>query len=266
MFRWLLPLLCLALAPSPSHAWGRLGHQIVCAVAWDDFDAPARARVKTILAVENREQFAALCNWADDYRRDHDETADWHFLNVAPAATSVDLRQDCTEPKSCAVEQVHREIADLRHGIADKEQEAMTLKFLIHFVGDVHQPLHISFAHDKGGNDIKGSFLWRDTNLHSVWDTGMIIATGHDWRDIAARLSRGVTPAQRAQWPTSTPLAWANESLAITLAPSTRYVTHDTPFDLGVVYARKELPIIMERMTQAGVRLAHVINGLWGDR
>ena len=95
--------LALTLSPSLAHAWGGDGHRIVCQIAWDELRTATRRQVQGLLDIQTREQFSDLCNWADEYRPSHLNTAPWHFVNVPIGATSVEVGRDCKEPRSCAV-------------------------------------------------------------------------------------------------------------------------------------------------------------------
>lgn len=250
----------VGLSPVPAFAWGGDGHRIVCAIAWDEMRQSTREHVMRLLGVDGREAFAGNCTWADDYRNHgHPQTASWHFVNVPPYATKVDLKRDCAGAKSCVVAQIEKNENELRSNAPDG-QKAMALKFLAHFVGDVHQPLHISHADDKGGNDIKLRFIRRKSNLHAVWDTEMLKESRKPWQQTAKELERNITDKQRREWSASGPVAWADESLAITNAPSTEYAGHRVGSYLGVDYERRELPIVYERLSEAGVRLAKTLN------
>lgn len=250
-----------ALAPlEPAHAWGPDGHRIVCAIAWDEMRPKTQARVFEILRINSRLEFADLCNWADNYRASHKNTGSWHFLNVPPDAKKVDLARDCAEPQSCVVAQISRDIETLKTGQGDQN---MALKFLIHFVGDAHQPLHISLEEDRGGNEIKGTYFRKKTNMHAVWDSGMLKQTGQRWDEIAAEIEGKITPAKRKAWSWANPQEWANESLAITRDSSTRYLKHSDTFQLGQAYQDRNYPVVQEQLARAGVRLGTVLNDLF---
>jgi hypothetical protein len=246
---------------APGWAWGPEGHRIVCAIAYDELSPIARERVTAILGIKSKEEFADTCNWADEIRPQRPETASWHFVNVPPGATTVDLMRDCSGAGSCVVAQIDKEAVALKDRPADP---AETLKFLAHFVGDVHQPLHISYEADRGGNSIKGAFFKRKTNLHAIWDSGLIVHDGRDWESIAQDLETSVTPQERRQWMESKPIGWANESLSIALAPATRYAKQGDRFKLGAAYEKKNLPVALKRLQQAGVRLAGLLNSAFG--
>lgn len=253
-------LLVVASAPKAAWAWGGDGHRIVCAIAWDELKTPVRFKVEDLLAVHDRESFADLCLWADEYRdQGHRETASWHFVNVPKGATTVDLTRDCSEPKSCVVAQIERDTETLS-GNAPKEEKATALKFLMHFVGDIHQPLHVGHAEDRGGNAIKGEFLGKKTDMHTLWDTDLIKQIHRPGQELARDLRRHVTAEKRHVWIGSTPIVWANESLAIANTPPTKYAVPQQHFAFGLAYEHDELPVVYDRLSRAGVRLAHLLN------
>jgi hypothetical protein len=246
--------------PISAIAWGGDGHRIVCAIAWDEMQPDTRDHVQRLLGVEGREAFADTCTWADDYRNHgHRETADWHFLNVPRSATKVDISRDCDRRKSCVVAQITKDERILRGSDSD-EDKTKALKFLAHFVGDIHQPLHISHAVDKGGNAIEVRFLNRKSNMHAVWDKEMLRATHEPWQQIANELTRRITLPKRREWAASEPLQWANESLAIANAAETEYRPHGGEFHLGEDYERRELPVVFDRLMRAGVRLGAALD------
>lgn len=261
--RWVTTAVVIgsALAPfRPAYAWGPDGHRIVCAIAWDEMRPKAQARVFEVLRITSRQEFAELCNWADRYRASHKETGSWHFVNVPPDAKQVALDRDCGEPASCVVNQITRDVQTLKSGRGDVN---IALKFLMHFVGDVHQPLHVSFEDDRGGNDITGTYFKKKTNLHAVWDNGMLKQTGQRWDEIAAEIESTITPAKRKAWSWSTPLEWANESLAITRSSGTNYLKHSDVFRLGQAYQDRNYPIVQNQLARGGVRLGQTLNDIF---
>ena len=251
-------LAAIALTPTSARAWGWDGHRIVCALAWDEMAPPIRAKVSEILGAPGgaagKDAFAESCLWADDVIPYRKETAPWHYINVPKGATTVDLARDCKAPNSCAAEQISYHAARLRRGGALDH-----LRFTAHFIGDINQPMHVTYAEDRGGNQIKGTFNGLDTNLHAVWDYNMLDSTHKTWAEIAADLHSRITDAQRGAWARGTPLDWANESLAITLSPAVGYHAYDPPFALGEAYANTNLPTVYQQLEKAGVRIARVL-------
>lgn len=247
------------LAASPAWAWGRDGHRIVCAVAWDELTPTAKAKIADMIHAENRDAFAESCIWADNYSFFHKETGPWHYVNVPPDATSVDLARDCPNGV-CVVAKIETEIRVLRD--RSTAEPAATLRFLAHFISDVHQPMHVSLAADQGGNLFKGLYNGQPFNMHGLWDFGMLEHDGRPWREIANVLHARVTAQDRATLPKSKPIDWANESLGITRARTTSYIPHGDTFELDDPYTKLNLPILLDRMKEAGVRLAAVLNDL----
>ena len=252
------------LLPAKTFAWGGDGHKIVCAIAWAEMRPGARQQVRQILDIKTREEFADSCNWPDVYRPSHPETAPWHFLNVPHGATRVDLARDCKEPETCVVVQIGRQL-DVLSSDAPKAARAMALKYVGHFVGDVHQPLHVSYAEDRGGNRLRGEYFGKKRDMHGVWDFQIIEATGKPWEQIAKELHRKVTTTKRSSWTKSTPTDWANESLRAALEPSTQYAGVVGPYTLGEEYQRREWPVAADRLSRAGVRLGRLLNRALAD-
>jgi hypothetical protein len=248
-----------ALAAAPAFAWGGDNHRVICAIAWEETTPAARMRIEDLLGQRGRDAFADSCLWADEYRdQGHRETETWHYVNVPPGATAIDLARDCKEPPSCILAQIDRQIGVLR-GKGSTEEKAMALKFLGHFVGDLHQPLHAGHAEDRRGGAIKGQFLGQPYDFHWLWDNGLTEALHRPWHDMANELRDKVTAGKRREWTASKPIDWANESLTIANLPETDYVDHGKPFDLGADYQRKQLPIIYDRLSRAGVRLGNLL-------
>jgi len=179
----------------------------------------------------------------------------------------------------CVVTAIETDIAALSRAGATNLEKLTALKFLGHWVGDVHQPLHVSFQDDKGGNDILEEGPCAE-NLHAVWDTCIIQRKlGTNIRRIATDLRGAVTAAQRTQWTSTGAKDWANESFAITTAEDVEYcvktttdcryeednATYDPDEVKKVVtvdeaYMARHLPTIKQRLTQAGVRLGALLN------
>jgi nuclease S1 len=147
----------------------------------------------------------------------------------------------------------------LRDQRAPQRQRLEALKYLVHFIGDIHQPLHASNNNDRGGNDVIVTFMGRQTNLHTVWDTGIIEpAVKDDERSYALRLVKEITDAERSAWSSDDPVSWANESHD--LGASAVYGELQHAGTLPDSYEGQALPIVNQQLERAGVRLAKVIN------
>jgi S1/P1 Nuclease len=151
-------------------------------------------------------------------------------------------------------------------------QKLASLKFLGHWVGDIHQPLHVSFADDRGGNNIAVTGIC-SANLHSAWDTCLVLrAVGEDVNEAATELMKTITPARIESWAHSEPMDWANESFAIAEQAQTKYCIRqgascDPPagkVTIDAAYVVANAPIVRERLQKAGVRLAHMLDAALG--
>jgi hypothetical protein len=216
-------------------------------------------------------------SWADAWRSSHRETAQWHFVDIE--LDHPDLRAACfgfpapAKPASagpaedCVVGRINAFAAELADPATLQAEKILALKFLLHFVGDLHQPLHAADNHDHGGNCVRLALGGpRTTNLHSYWDTIVIEALGSDPVALAAALRSQIGPADRARWERGDPKTWAMESFGV--ARTTGYAINSppgcapdaAPVALPAGYdaaAQKAAALQLER---AGVRLALVLN------
>ena len=165
------------------------------------------------------------------------------------------------------------EVAYLTSSGGDDEAKLEALKFLGHWVGDVHQPLHVSFEDDRGGNNITVTGECR-ANLHSAWDTCLVLkAVGEDVDQAATELMKTITPARIDSWTHSKPMDWANESFAIAEQARTEYCIRQGAScaqpagkvnDRLLAYVAANTPIVREQLQKAGVRLAHMLDAALG--
>lgn len=258
--------LALALVAALCCAWGSTGHKVVAQIAYDHLTPEARAAVDELLGDSDLPEFSV---WADQIKGDKawEWTKPWHYVNVPEGATGFDMDRDCPD-EGCVVRGIERYAEVLASEDATHEERVQALKFLVHFVGDIHQPLHVSNASDLGGNRIGVTLFSRQMNLHSLWDTGMINQMGMPYEVYAARLEEALTPeVEAAAVAEMDPVAWANESHALSM--SNAYVDTDgatikTGDGLGQEYIDRNLPVVDEQLTKAGLRLAEMLNGIFG--
>jgi nuclease S1 len=256
-------LVATALAASsmvgPAWGWGRLGHRVAGKIAEGRLTPTAKAAVAALL--EPGETLADVSTWADEVRRDRRESGPWHYINIPITEPKYDAK--FVPKEGCVV----TKIDDFRKILADtsrpriERQEA--LKFLVHFVQDMHQPVHVGHRDDRGGNDLQVQFFDRGSNLHSVWDSGLIEHANHTEAEWVESLSKTITPELADAWSKGGPPDWANESLEIARG-AYRNPTDNTELKkgakLGQPYQDTNLPLAERRVTQAGVRLAWILN------
>ncbi len=246
------------LVTSIAGAWGAEGHQIVGAIAMIGLSPEARAAVVELLGDDD---LAKAGLWADQIRGDpkYDWAKPLHYVNAPRTASTIDVERDCPKGE-CVVAAIPRFLQIAADKSKPIEERREALKFAVHFIGDLHQPLHAGFADDLGGNKIRViAFGDQKTNLHALWDTVLIHhKTQGEWKALAESLGRGVTAEQaRTLQATLDPVAWANESREIVAG-----IYRDLPADDRVAqpYYEANIATVERRLTAAGVRMAASIN------
>jgi S1/P1 Nuclease len=239
--------LSLALLPTPALAWGKTGHRVVAAIADTQLSGLARANIEQILGPG--ESLDEAATWPDDMRADpsplwQKQASPWHYVTLNG------LTYDHAPPEGDAIEALARFSKTLQDPSASRADKQLALRFVVHLVGDLHQPLHAGSGTDKGGNDVKVTFDGRPTNLHSVWDSGLVDEEQLSFSEYAARLERRTTPAQMVSWWDADPMDWVRESAAI------RDTIYPADPKLGWSYSYQMQPIVRRRLSQGGVRLA----------
>jgi hypothetical protein len=270
MFRrsFALMLLCL-LSAGPAYAWGDDGHKVVCEIAFNQVKPSTRAAIVELIKADGEfNTFSDSCVWPDHPRKRASE----HFVNLSRDASA--LTTDCGVSSPCVVTAIGKDFAVLSDKNAPQNQRAQSLKFLGHWVGDVHQPMHVSFEDDRGGNEIRVSGECT-SNLHSAWDSCLVSAALGDAsvRDAATALVSSISPKQAQMWRQSGPRQWANESFEITESVQTKYCEmHGNSCDQpsGTVkidqsYIDRNVPIVREQLQKAGIRLAALLDKALGE-
>ena len=292
-------LICSVLAaalatPTASWAWGDMGHEIVGTLAYARLTPKARKAVDALLAKDKdpltKPDFVSRATWADKYR-DSDRTTtqlhykathQWHFVDIEIEGGS--LQQACFDrpplpagtpasqgpAKACVVdklEQFRKELADPATPAGEK---TLALKFIMHFVGDVHQPLHAADHHDGGGNALAIEVVpstWQ-SNLHSYWDTQLVKRLGSNPTTASAAVGKLITPQNAALWSTGSVEDWAQESNEKAKNTAYNFNGEKSFVDdhggagelLDAKYEARALPVAKEALAKASVRLAKLLN------
>ncbi|HWE76114.1 MAG TPA: S1/P1 nuclease [Stellaceae bacterium] len=258
MRRLAIVLIVTSLIPAQAFAWGSEGHRIVAEIAEQRLEPDTAKQVRDLLAIENSTSLADVANWADQIRPQRAETASWHFVDIPINADAYDASRDCAGG-NCVVAKIEQFASELHDTSLPPQERLESLKFLVHFVGDVHQPLHASDNNDRGGNKVRVVFEGHRTNLHAVWDTGILApAVNGDERAYALQLNKEIRLLQVTEWPKASPEQSANESHAIAVSMIYGKLAHSDT--LPSEYERDTLPIVNERLERAGIRLAATLN------
>lgn len=241
------------LAPSSSHAWGPRGHRIVATLAQAQLSPQAAEQVRLLLAVDGASQLSEVADWADSVRtaRQRRKTAAWHYLNFKQGDCHYRAVQQCSNG-DCLVAATERELAvlaDVKQGAARRSE---ALKWVVHLVADLHQPLHLGYASDKGGNLFQVQLDGKGSNWHQVWDSGLLAT-----RDLSAtRYAR-----ELAQLPTPSNPPYSVAELAeatCKVLQSTGFYPSDRRVSHADLVARR--PLAELQLRKAGAQLAVWLN------
>lgn len=247
-----LPIAAAVLLPltvsSSAYAWGAEGHRLIVELAGTQLTAAARTEVNRLLATEPGSTMRSVVTWADEIRSP--ATAARHYVNLPPGDCSYDRARDCADDQ-CAVEALTQQIAVLGSKASDSKR-LIALKWVLHLVGDLHQPLHAGHKADKGGNQYQVQAFGRGTNLHSLWDAAMIRnrAGGMD------ALRRYTTTSDAAAPEAARPADWAVESCKIVVTPGFYPDGHS----VNQHYVDQWDSVLVARLRSAAQRLAATLN------
>ncbi|AKM11824.1 S1/P1 Nuclease [Croceicoccus naphthovorans] len=249
------------LATSPAHAWGPTGHRIVGQIAADNISGKTQAEIAMILP--KGETLAEVSTWPDEQRSDPDEywqktATPWHWVTVPPGKTWAEVG---APPEGDAMSALTAFTKTLRDPAASQEDRALALRFIVHIVGDLHQPLHNGRGDDRGGNNFKVEWFGKATNLHSVWDRELLAGNELSFTEYTDRLEAHLKPEQTIAWWTADPKVWMAESIAL----RDRIYPEEQGAQLGYSYQWTWRPAAEQRLTQAGVRLAAYLDMVFGE-
>lgn len=270
---------------TPAYAWGDLGHEVIGLIANNYLDPAVRTKVNAILAGDTTHLTAntmidSEATWADKYRDSssarHAATAEWHFVDIeitAPNLTTACFGRPVLRAgtlasngpaNDCVVDKIEEFQAELLNSATSATELREALQFTLHFVGDIHQPLHSSDDNDEGGNEktVTAPGI-ASGSLHAYWDTQFVELLGSSESAIAQSLIANITSGEIAQWSAGTADDWAMESFTIAqtdaygLLPAPTSKNHYT---LPASYVTDAKSVVATQLSKAGVRLAFVLN------
>ena len=264
-----------ALLPSPALAWGKTGHRVVAAIAETELSGLARAQIEQILGPGEGLDEAAT--WPDDMRADpsplwQKKASPWHYVTLNGTT------YDHAPPEGDAVEALARFTKILQDPNASRADKQLALRFVVHLVGDLHQPLHAGKCCDHGGNEVKVTWFGKPTNLHAVWDSSIVDEEQLSFTELAAKLERHISPADVVAWSDVNPLDWVSEDAGVrdklypTAADMPKPVKgkkrrkHEVVLpNLSYSYVYRFTPLMEQRLSQGGVRLAAYLNAIFAS-
>jgi hypothetical protein len=275
-----------ALICSQALAWGDLGHEVTALIAYRHLSPTARAALDALLASDTDTltagDFASRATWADKYRNAHRETAAWHFVDIE--IDRPDLKDACFgfptlqggqsasqgPAQDCVVNKIDEFAAELKNPSTPAAERLLALKFLIHFMGDLHQPLHAADHHDRGGNCIGLSPpQGAQNNLHAYWDVNVVKALGQSAAQIAEQLDARLSAADITAWTRGTPQSWAMDTFEVGrhdayALPSMPTCQSGGSVALPPAYMAQAEKDAATQLLKAAVRLAAVLNDALG--
>ena len=237
-----------------SFGWGATGHRATGLIADRYLSGKARKKIKALLG---QESLAMVSTWMDEIRSDstYNYSNDWHWTTIPDGGKYEDVE---VNPDGKVIMMIEKITAELKAGNLDPKKEAEYLKMLVHMIGDIHQPLHVGKPGDRGGNDVKVKWAGGDSNLHRVWDSDMIEDTQLSFTELVEFIPKPDATTVK-NWQSTRAREWAKESMALR-----GDVYNIGNGSLGYRYSYKNLPTVKVRILQAGVRIAGLLNYIYG--
>jgi DNA-binding protein YbaB len=242
-------------------SWGVIGHKTVATIAENHLTPKSKQMVKALLG---NESVADVASWADQVLKEpeYKNTAPQHYLNVPLGLSYADFQKEVlAQTRDNVYIALLKNEEVLKAQTSTKEQRATALKFIVHFVGDLHQPMHVSRAEDKGGNTIQVQFDGQGTNLHSLWDSKLIGKDGKTFEQMSIDYDKAA-PQQIKQWQSDDMMKWLFESYQIS---SKLYTEIEQNNKLDDAYYKSHIGIVHERIEMAGIRLAGLLNKIFAS-
>lgn len=262
--RLALFLVC-GLLPGLASAWSAQGHRIVGELAERQVRPETLVEIQRLLHGVDEPSLAGVSNWADDVRPlpEWRHSAPWHYVNFPDLSCALEPARDCPDGNCVfgAINAMQQQLADRSASI---QQRREALMFLVHFVGDVHQPMHAGLRADRGGNNFQVRYRNEGRNLHSVWDNAILSSREPDWRRYADLLAEAHGPGADPTLDRDDPARdWAIESCRIIGEHGLYPSRPGRP--IGSAYLDRHRPVAERRLQQAGERLARLLDDALAD-
>ena len=247
--------LLIVISPS-ALSFGQTGHRITGAIAELNINPATRHEIDKILG---NQSLAEASTYVDEMKSDpakfwQKTASSYHYMTIPNGKSYKQVGAPAQGDAITALNHFTKVVKDKTSSIKDKR---IALYFIIHIIGDLHQPLHVGRGDDRGGNDIKVKFFRKSSNLHRIWDSEMIDSKQLSYTEWTDWLNRQITANNKKAWHTIDPLVWANESKKI------REQIYPDKKQIGYRYNYDHLPIVKKRLKQAGIRMAAYLDALF---
>jgi hypothetical protein len=242
----------LIISTSLVFGWGKTGHRVIGKIAEENLSSEAKDKISELLG---HTDLARVSNWADEIKSDPkwDHTHDWHYCTILDGK-----EYEGPDAGGRAVQKVTEFSNLLPKGVLSKNDEKNILRFIIHIVGDLHQPLHVGNGTDRGGNDVDVTWFRDSTNLHSVWDSKIINHMQYSYTEYAQQIQVGITEEQKAEMLNPDIMAFVYSSR---YAHGQVYSIDNGNLSWEYVYKNREL--LEKRLLQGGYHLAAILNDIF---
>lgn len=237
--------------------WGRTGHRATGEVAEQYLSKKAKLKIAELLQGQS---LAFVSTYGDDIKSDpqYRKYGSWHYVNLEKGET--EYSKEKANPDGDLVMGIQKSISVLKDPKASKEEKVFYLKMLVHFMGDLHQPLHTGRGEDKGGNDIQVQWFGKGSNLHRVWDSEMIDDFQMSFTELAESTD-DLTKKEIQKIRSGSILDWMYESKTLS---SKVYDSVEIGEKLGYEYMYQWFPVVHDQLQKGGIRLAKVLNDIYG--
>lgn len=236
--------------------WGQTGHRVIGEIAEKNLTKKAKRNLEKLLG---KEGLAMISTFADEIRSDrkYNRYSTWHYVNFKDGETYENSKKN---PRGDIIQAIKKCQEVILDKTASRESKIFHLKILVHFVGDLHQPLHVGRGEDRGGNSIKVKWFRSNTNLHSVWDTKMIESYGMSYTELTSNLNK-LSKNQVKSIQEGTVLDWVKEIRVLTMKV---YASAEPEENLSYRYMYDYFDIVKTQLQKGGLRLAKILNDLFG--
>ncbi|HET7361608.1 MAG TPA: S1/P1 nuclease [Salinimicrobium sp.] len=237
--------------------WGKTGHRTTGEIAEEHLSRRAKRKIEKIL---DGHSLAFVSTFGDEIKSDPDyrKYSPWHYVNLKPNQTS--YSEETANPAGDLVLGIKKSISVLKDEDSTREEKEFYLKMLVHFMGDLHQPLHAGHESDRGGNDIQVRWFGEDSNLHRVWDSEMINSYLMSYTELAAN-GNELSKRQVKAIEQGSILDWMYESKVLS---EEIYNSVEGGERLGYDYMYVWFPVVRQQLQKGGIRLAKVLNEIFG--
>jgi len=235
--------------------WGQTGHRVIGQIAEEHLTRKAKKNIAKTLGGEN---IAMTSNFMDEIRSDttYYFLDPWHYCTIPDGKT---YDEAGTPEDGDIISGIKKLISELESNNYTIGDEKFTLKLLIHLIGDIHQPLHVGNGTDRGGNNVRVEYFWENSNLHRVWDSGIIDRQKLSYTEYTHWIDHA-KKRQIIEWQSSDVMKWAYESMSF------RSQVYNLPESKKIDYRYnyENIELVNLRLLQAGIRLAGILNELYG--